>query len=299
LSPPHVAWLAGTGRSGTTWLSGLLATAPRTVQVFEPLHPSRGPHARLDPPVGPGGRPYLRPGADSPSWERFSADVGTGAAANRWTRFGHNRRTLWPSLWWSGLRGGTRLVKEIRANLLIGWLAARGHVRAAVVLRHPCATVLSQDEGGWGDDLAPLLADRTLSQDWLAPHASWLARLATRRERLAARWAIETLVPMRQAEQGVPIALVHYEDVVADPLRQVAALGARLGLAPAPAALERAAQRRVGVRPESSGSDPLARWRGTLSPADVRRILNVCARLGVACYDEGSLPVARAHAAAR
>jgi hypothetical protein len=299
LSASHVAWLAGSGRSGTTWLSGLLAAAPRTVQVFEPLNPTRGPlPARLDPPLRTRGRPYLRPGRVAPTWEAFVDEVGTGATANRWTRFGHNRRTRWPSLWWQSLRARHRLVKEIRANLLIGWIAAAGRARAALVLRHPCATVLSQEEGGWDADLDAFLNDQDLMDDWLRPHADWLGRLESRRERLAARWAIENLVPMRQAERGVPLAVIHYEDIVADPRRATERLGTHLGLAPGAAALERAARRRVGARPGSSGSDPLSRWREKLGKDDVTRILDVCRRLGMSCYDEGSVPVERSPAVA-
>ena len=294
LDASHVAWLVGSGRSGTTWLAGLLATARGTVQVFEPLHPGRAPlPVRLDPPLMAGGRPYLRPGRRAPTWEALMDDIRGGVVGNRWTRFGHHRRTRWPSLWWSGVRADSRLVKEIRANLLIGWLAEAGRTRSALMLRHPCATVVSQERGGWGADLTPFLCDRDLVEDWLGPHVDWLRSLGTHRERLAARWAIENVVPLRQAAGGLPIAVVHYEDVVSDPVRATERLGAHLGIEPDATVLRRVIGRPVGLRSGSSGVSSVSSWREKLAGREVQKILDVCWRIGITRYEESPLPVDR------
>ena len=52
--PERTVLLAGSGRSGTTWLAELLTDA-RTRLLFEPLHPVRGPFPDL------GVRRYARP----------------------------------------------------------------------------------------------------------------------------------------------------------------------------------------------------------------------------------------------
>jgi hypothetical protein len=63
-------WLGGSGRSGTTWLSRIMTSLPRSTLVFEPLHPILArPPKNLVPIIDRSHRrAYLRPAQEAPTW---------------------------------------------------------------------------------------------------------------------------------------------------------------------------------------------------------------------------------------
>src|SRR5439155_18259088 len=66
--PRRTVLVAGSGRSGTTWLGELLTRGSATRYVFEPLHPRLGPFPGEFP------RTYARPGSafdDEEAWARI------------------------------------------------------------------------------------------------------------------------------------------------------------------------------------------------------------------------------------
>lgn len=77
--------LAGSGRSGTTWLTSLLTTMLGAQQIYEPLHPSMVPEVlsltgwQPDCEDVPHIRvPYLSTESSSPQWRDFRERVLTG-----------------------------------------------------------------------------------------------------------------------------------------------------------------------------------------------------------------------------
>ena len=101
-----VIWLVGDGRSGTTWLSDLINWDKRYRELFESIHPG---HVRRTKKFG--FNPYLRPDDVNSPISKFLYSVFNG-------QFKHLRAdTSKPQLFYQGL-----LIKEIYANLLIGWV---------------------------------------------------------------------------------------------------------------------------------------------------------------------------------
>lgn len=277
-------WISGSGRSGTTWLSSLVAARRRTVLVFEPLHPRRVALPPLDPPlVEVYHRPYLRPDADAPDWLALVERLFRGDLQNRWTRYSVRPRRTWPGLWLRHLGSPTRVVKEIRGNLLCGWLSRRANARVVHVVRHPCATLTSQRRAGWGGELDSFLCNEQLVEDHLSDSVDYLRSLTDEDERRAARWAIENVVPLRQAELN-DILVVRYEDAVRAPWDVLERIFAHAGWT-----LDDADRRRIepllGVGFATGGApapEPGAeRWRSRISADDERRIMRVVDRVGV------------------
>jgi hypothetical protein len=168
--PDHRAavFVAGSGRSGTTWLSELLLSGTQRRYVFEPL-------SRHVPQTAVFHRDlvklYLRPDGEYPEHVAAMRDVLTGRVRNRWTeRF--NRRIV----------AEGRLVKEIRANLLLGWLQTNfPGMPIVLLLRHPCAVAASFVREGWVGRLGDLLAQPDLVADHLTgTQVELLARLDVR-----------------------------------------------------------------------------------------------------------------------
>ena len=147
-------FLAGSGRSGTTWLSEIINHSRGYRYVFEPFNPRVvGPfrHFRT--------KQYLRPDDRREEYLEPARLALTGGLRDPWTdRF--NRRIV----------ARRRLIKDIRANLLLGWMRANfPGMPIIILLRHPCAVVASRLALGWRDNLSETMEQRELVEDFLLP----------------------------------------------------------------------------------------------------------------------------------
>lgn len=289
-------WLGGSGRSGTTWLGGLLSGIGRSALVFEPLHPIRTRlPSDLDPPVIKRlDRPYIRPGQDAPEWEMYVRALLAGKGLNAWMRYAVRRKHLWPRIWLSFMRAERYVIKEVRGNLIEGWIRERVGVPVVHVIRHPCATVFSQQKAGWGYDLETFLNSPALVDDHLGPHIEFLSTgLGNPTRQQAARWAIDNLVPLRQAH-ALGILVVTYEELVLDPLRGVKRIAEYAGWRLTSSDLGRIEARSQeavsGLREVGSTDAMLGKWRKQATAGDIADVLDVVHRLGIEMYDENPLP---------
>lgn len=286
------AWVAGSGRSGTTWLGQTLA-APRGVAfLYEPLHSwfaSFPPD--LDPAITDAGdRPYLAVDARNPSWHRYIGHVLGGWGFTRRTLLAERRLHEVPGAAWRALAGTRLVVKAIRSNLMLGWLTRNFDVRVVLLVRHPCATVASQIGRAWGTKrnvVEVFLRQPALRADHLRDDLETLTPevLDTPVKRLAARWAIETRVALREAERNPRVLPVTYEDLLQEPQPWLERIFAFLDWTLSPGDWRAVLARH---RASAEGALPVAqrleRWRMRLPEAEAEDVLRVVRSLGVDLY---------------
>ena len=285
-------FILGSGRSGTTWVLDALAEANNLRPVFEPLHPA----------VSDVGERYayraLAAGDDHPELEEFFDQVAAGRKHKWWTQYRLPGDRLVPDLrQWGTLddakthfrrrlkflrerpalvaasRRTTPLVKCIRANLMLGWMARHPGARVLLMLRHPGAVVESQLRLGrdriW--DPAPVLEryrnDSRLHELTEDRYRALLGRKLSRIEALTANWVLENQWPVANAiANGVEV--VYYERLKSDPdvewRRACRALG--LQNVPNEELLRRPSQQ---SSPGSSVGAGTAKWRRSLTAEQV------------------------------
>ncbi|MBA3951515.1 MAG: sulfotransferase [Rubrobacter sp.] len=208
----ETVFLAGSGRSGTTWLSGLVNHDSGYRQVFEPFHPGKVEDFR-----GFGSKQYLRPGDRREEFLEPARKAVTGQLRSGWTDRG------------GALVARRRLVKDIRANLLLGWLAENFPGMPIVLLmRHPCAVVSSRLALGWRDNLDEAMGQGDLVEDHLLPVEERIRAARDPFERHLFLWCIDNHVPLRQFSPGA-IHLCFYENLVLDPEPELRRLFAFVG----------------------------------------------------------------------
>ncbi|MEW6638522.1 MAG: sulfotransferase [Actinomycetota bacterium] len=205
-------FVAGSGRSGTSWLADLINHRRDHRYVFEPFDPRRVKlcgHFRS--------RQYLRPEDRREEYLAPARRILSGGLRSRWTDRFH--RTF---------VARRRVIKDIRANLLLGWLHRNFPGMPIVfLLRHPVAAVLSQISLGWRDVLDETLEQRELLEDFSLPLEEMHAARDPFERRLFL-WCVENYVPLRQL--GVEGAcVVFYENLVLRPERELRRLFACLG----------------------------------------------------------------------
>jgi len=281
--PASAILLTGPGRSGTTWITDVLCALPGVQQIFEPLFPLWNERVRQitgwdkrDPYIR---SIYLRPEEEYPEWEDLWRRIVTGKFRNYWTDY---ERTSWfPSRF---------LIKEVRANLMLGWLHRKFQPRIVYLLRHPCAVVYSRlvAPQPWHADVRDILRQEKLVEDHLKPWAAEIERETDRLDAHAVWWAVENLVALRQL-QGIPHALLFYEDLVLHPHEVLENLLPWLGVEHIPKKVfdllpqpSRMSNHNLAYR---DAQDRLSRWQTSLSVKEQKRILFWAERLGVDVYD--------------
>lgn len=273
--------LAGSGRSGTTWLGQFINADNTYRDVFEPFHGGRVRAVQGWPVLR-----YMPPQAGNATDHAVIKQLLAGQVRSPWTD-AYNRKTF--------VR--RRLVKAIRANLLLGWV--RRHcpqVRLLFAMRHPCAVAHSRLRLGWDTHLDELLSQPDLMRDHLGAFRETIERTASDGDawsRHLTMWCIENVVPLRQLKPG-DMHVLFYErfcDAFDD---EAAVLFGFLGRK-LPKRIERArSQRSAHFRRDSAilrGGDLVDAWRQHVTTRQLDRALALLAVFGLDhVYDERALP---------
>ena len=272
--------VAGSARSGTTWLGDLVAQATRARIVFEPLNTDRVAELR---PFG--AFPYRRPDDVDPALEAVCRRLLGGALSGAWVDREVDR-----------IVSQRRVVKLVRGNLLLAWLAQRfPRVPMFLLVRHPCAVVASRMALGWdpGPDLEALLARPRLVEDHLAPHRERIASARSAEERNALVWCVHQLVPLRQHRPG-SFTIVFYEHLCTRPEVELPRLWAAIGgdpSGPSAASVRRPSPTSRVASAAVTGEDALSGWRRQLAPEQIERVLDVVRAFGLdRLYGDGAMP---------
>jgi hypothetical protein len=273
--------VAGTGRSGGTWLCDILNQRNEYRLVFEPFHPKRAPWMK---PFGE--RVYLRADDEDPEFLELARSIVTGRVRHAWTeRF--NRRFV----------AQRRLIKEDYANLMLEWLHANfPGMPLVLLLRHPCAVALSFATHQYKGAVMPLLERPKLVEDFLHPYVGEIRKARDVFERTLFLWCVETLVPLRRLRPE-SIHVTFFENLVRSPESEIARLLPHLGRSPddLPLDLEKLRTPSLTARRGSSavwtGADPVESWRSKVSDAQRRRAHEILSLFGLdAIYTDASMP---------
>jgi hypothetical protein len=187
------------------------------------------------------------------------------------------------------------LIKEIRANLMLGWLYRRFQPRIIYLVRHPCAVVYSRlmAPQPWHADVRDILVQEELVADHLQP---WVSAIARERDLLGAHavwWAVENHIALHQLE-GLPHAILFYEDLILRPREVLENLLPWLGVKRLPRKIfsllpqpSRMSNRHLAYRDEQ---ERLSRWQSGLSVEEQKRVLMWARQLGLEMYDATLYP---------
>ncbi|MDQ3794624.1 MAG: sulfotransferase [Actinomycetota bacterium] len=256
-------FLAGSGRSGTTWVSEIINHRNGYRLVFEPFHPGKVgicAHFRR--------KQYLRPNDRREEYLEPARQVLTGGLRNSWTdRF--NRKLV----------ARRRLIKDIRANLLLGWMHADfPEMPIVLLLRHPCAVAASRLALGWRDNLLGTIEQEELVEDFLGPVEAEIRAARDDFERHVFLWCIENYVPLRQFGPG-EIHLAFYENFLARPKDEIRRLFAFLSESFDGRVYR--ALRRPSPLSRKDESPSVDAWRRCVTDSQLERAVEILALFGL------------------
>lgn len=282
LAKRPTAFLAGSGRSGTTWVEDLINYRHDHRIIFEPFWNAKVPFCKAF-----NGRVYLRATNTSPQFLAPARRVLSGTFRNEWTDKFNTRRVY-----------RYRLIKDIRANLFLHWLHAHfPDVPIILLLRHPVAVTLSRLKQGWRMKAKPFLDQPELVDDFLAPFAGILAQDHNDFDNLILRWCIENYVPLKQFRPGA-VHLVFYEELLRHPEQEIERLFRFLGRPVEPQVFAQLKRPSAVTHRDSAvhtGNDPVNAWRKQVDASQMRRALELLGVFGLdQIYGDDSLPCTQA-----
>lgn len=280
-------FVAGMGRSGTTWLAELLNFRNEYRFIFEPFDPQRVALASAFEE-----HPYLRELDTRRKYLAPARAIVTGMVREHFVDQ-HNRKLIC----------GQRIVKEVHANLFLRWLYRQfPGMPIIMIVRHPFAVAASRERTGADKDLAQnFLGQTDLVVDFLRPYVDVMMSCATPFERQIASWCIEYGVPLSQFRSG-ELCVVFYEHLVADPQPTMRRILAHLNKPFDERVVAAVARPSVTTLPISglearwrAGADQvLDEWKGRIGPTQLRRGLRLLEAFDMGgIYDHGAMPLVK------
>jgi hypothetical protein len=268
--PTDAIYLAGSARSGTSWISEVVNHDQAYRMIHEPLRRDRLRVTRIYRP-----RQYLRPDDRRPEYLEPMRAILSGRVRSLWTDK-YNRAVL----------PRRRLIREVRGNLLVPWIKANWpETPLVLILRHPCAVTASQVkwEGAWPAKLDRFLAESELMTDHLEPHRDLIESTTDPFDQHVLVWGLENLVPLRGLAPG-QAHVVFYEDLCLRPEPTLERLFTFLGRPVTGEALARLSRPSNSTRKDSaivSGQSLVEGWRRSVSPDQLERAVGILRRLGL------------------
>ena len=210
-------------RGGSTWLSDLIRTIPRTSTLWEPLHTHYSEEfRRLNFSI----RQFIPEGKDWPEARKLFERLFRGKV---WNVFSSQRTTPLEHL-----KADQLIVKICRGNRLLPWLVNNFEFRYEPIymVRNPYAVIASQlQQGAWDIMISSFPMPERLHQDeFCDKHKAFLTSLRSKESVLAAIWCSSNLHLMEHPQNNKRWIFLTYEDLFIDPERSIDLIFARWGL---------------------------------------------------------------------
>jgi hypothetical protein len=270
--------IAGSGRSGTTWLSEIVNFNNEYRFIFEPIRPEVLPSLRHFCP-----KQYLRPDNHEEKYLQPIDDILHGRIRNAYLDK-HNMRFFARRV----------LIKIIRGHLLLRWLHNTFPMIPIIfVLRHPCAVAMSKQRLGWDtEELEGFLEQRHLVDDHLEPYRGEIGAVRSEFERHILIWCIENYVVLRQFQRN-ELFVTFYENLCERPETEIDRIFSFLGKDSHAEAFKRVRQpsaTAIGHRARAIERD-IGAWTHQIRSEDLLRCQSLLATFGLdALYDDSPRP---------
>ena len=320
--------IAGSGRSGTTWVLDVLAEANNLRTIFEPLSPFFVPEARSFANC------YVRENAHEPELKRFMEKVFKGEFHNLWIDIRCYKANLLPSVsqmtsWdymynfgafyklflgrslkYRRKKSFIPITKFIRANLMLDWIEKNFNAKTVYVVRHPGAVVASQIAASkaksgavWdfnGSTKQSILSqykqDEQLRKDYLDKYYQIFSEKLSPVAGHTLLWCIENILPVYN-QQKKKHYVFFYEDIVKNPEKEFGRMVKVLSLERKPDSViivRPSQQASMEMKNEAFGDKSLTRWMKKLSKQQLGEIDNILKIFNVKIYNAyDPMPISR------
>jgi len=278
-------FLAGSARSGTTWLQEIVNFNNDYRVMFEPFRPEKVEIVSQWKKYQ-----YLRVEENSPGFMDPMKDILSGKIKNVWVDT-YNQR----------LFSIARILKAIHANLFLFWM--KNHfpeVPIILILRHPCAVansklnIVKKHFRLTSDPLDEFLSQDQLVDDFLRPYKVEMKKSKTDFETFIFMWCIEYLVPLTQFKEG-EIHITFYENLCINPQQEIKNIFSFINRSYSTEVIKKITIPSPVSRKNSainSGTNLIKSWRKNITEKQIQRALEILNLFGLdRIYSDYDLPL--------
>jgi hypothetical protein len=271
--------VAGTGRSGTTWVEEVINSRNDFRIMFEPFHSKK-----VDLLSDWNFRQYLRSNDRRDKFLIPATRILSGHIRNKWIDK-YNQKFF----------SRKRLIKDIRAQLFLHWLKHNfPEIPIILLLRHPCAVANSKLQLGWDTHLDEFLRQDELMDDFLSPFKKELENAENPFDKHIFMWCVENYIPLRQFNEG-EILVIFYENFCKYPQNEIEKVKRFVGDTFSSEMLDKVTKPSAQSRKESaivSKVDLVNSWRKSINDEQVKRAVEILSIFGLQeIYNKGDLPL--------
>jgi hypothetical protein len=282
-------FLAGMGRSGTTWAAQVINYDQRYRLIFEPFLAAKVPEAE-----GFEYLQYLSPEVPDITLRKQVARILSGDIRNAWTDRDPDGASI----------SNRILIKDIRCNLMLGWLQkVSPDLKILLMIRHPLQVVDSWRRLGWGvefsgkrTDLEIIMSQSAIFDDFpLLREVAAEVDMQDFVDRTLFLWGVMHYVPMHQLCDKQAQA-VFYENLLLQPSLEIRELMSFVGRPYKFTQLQEVWSQLSATnfqnRPSDFTHDDLAKgWLNKFSDEQIERTGQILGMLGLhRLYDEQGNP---------
>lgn len=292
--------IAGTPRSGTTWLMEILGTIKGYTYLFEPLQPAWFPESRK---IGFDSRTYIPYETDWAEGEDYLKKVFSGRIVSNLPLYGSK-----PKMAIRRLFGDKLIIKAVRMNRLLPWIAERFQIHSIVyIIRHPCAVVASQLKTkfyGYNSGSPPYRSifptrDMVLNDAYKidildSERVERIKKIKTQEEILAAIWCLDNLIPLSSPKKHL-LTTVIYEKLIRYGEAEINRLFSEIEEDIPESAYKNLKipsilTMRDEIKTVKNVDKQLSKWKSYLSKIQIEKILNIVSDFGLDFYTEKAEP---------
>jgi hypothetical protein len=202
-------FIAGSPRSGTTWLFNILSLMPKYCTIFEPFHNYWFPECRE---IGFTNHVYIPPNDISIERKKYVEKLLHGRVCSKFPRLKksiYQHPIGFTKEIFHRIFSENVIIKSIRANRFLPWMITNfPECKYIFIIRHPCAVISSQIESGitgyfppekWKINKEIVLeqAKQILSIKKNNNLLNKIKTIETKEEILALVWCLDTYIPLK------------------------------------------------------------------------------------------------------
>lgn len=268
-SMSDVILVAGTGRSGTTWLIELMNIGREYRVMFEPFNKnisSKLSHVKT-------AKPYVDPG-EIFEYKNEYESLLRGGLDNSWVDTVNS----------TNKKASKQIVKEIRLNRMLGWLQYEyPELKIVYIVRDPYSAAYSGAEGGWMNaSISKHLPPEKFAKKYFThEQLDAVSKAKSKFQKNIATWAIENFLVLKHLQRNSNVHSVFYERLAMDTeseLQKIAAFCRHTYIPAGESAKKKSALARSTSVIDTSSKEFGNRWKGNITREDddyAKRVLKV------------------------
>lgn len=270
-------------RGGSTWLSQILLTVPKTILIWEPINPRKNKRLR---DLNFGWRQSIPENEKWKDAEDFFFNVLSGKELTldtiRYTNF--HRLII----------GKQLLIKFVRANALLPWLSNTFHFKYLPIylVRHPFAVVQSQLRHGAWNHIHPkyVLPDTPFNEPYIK-HWDFIKSLSSLEEILVANWCFANKYTLENKRNDSDWITIFYENLIVRPEIEIDRIFTRWGVPKPNDIYKQSKEPSFTVKSNdlsSSEQKQIAKWKDFFNSSTISKMENVLNYFEISHYRSDS-----------